>query len=78
MLLNSQTQTEAIACPRTVLNGAICHHKTQCSCWMLHRFGYIHEGSIMSISWVYFRPHGPPRLQMLQTNCPTNCAHLTT
>ena len=24
----------------------------------------------MSISWAYFRPHGPPRFQMLQNQLP--------
>ena len=28
------------------------------------------EGSIMSISWAYFRPHGPTRFQMLQNQLP--------
>ena len=34
------------------------------------------EGSIMSISWAYFRPQGPPRRQALQHQLP-ECAHLT-
>ena len=28
------------------------------------------EGSIMSISWAYFRPQGPPRRQALQNQLP--------